>query len=162
MLEYLSTGRKMIHDESAAMGRWILASLLALNGAGSLAVLNAIDKLTNPFWPAFFFVAGMLLALLSGTLAQYLSILSITPVNEAAGYWLSVLDDGILVDELHNKLVEKGNRIERLGRLAAVPGWLSSLLFIAGAIALAFNVIPRPTIAHSSAATPASTTIKSK
>lgn len=56
-----------MQDNSAAMGRWILASLLAINSGGAAAVLSASDKIVGPLGPSIVaFGIGATLAVVTG------------------------------------------------------------------------------------------------
>lgn len=63
-LQQTATG---MQDNSAAMGRWILASLLAMNSGGAAAVLSASDQVVGPIGPSVIsFSIGAVFAVLTG------------------------------------------------------------------------------------------------
>ena len=56
-----------MQDNSAAMGRWILASLLAMNSGGAAAVLSASDRVVGSLGPSIVaFGIGATLAVATG------------------------------------------------------------------------------------------------
>jgi hypothetical protein len=56
-----------MQDNSAAMGRWILASLLAMNSGGAAAVLSAPDRVVGPLGASLVaFGIGATLAVATG------------------------------------------------------------------------------------------------
>jgi hypothetical protein len=52
-----------------ALARWMLASLLLVNGGALLAIINSADKIPSAAAGAPYFVAGVVSALLCGTCA---------------------------------------------------------------------------------------------
>jgi hypothetical protein len=66
-------------EQYTAMSRWLLASILAINGAGALATINASDQSANLTLPASCFVAGMMLTLAAGLVYQHQHFMAIRP-----------------------------------------------------------------------------------
>jgi len=66
-VETLQKTAANMQDNAAAMARWILASLLAMNSGGAAAVLSASDQVVGPLGtPLIAFGVGAALAVLTG------------------------------------------------------------------------------------------------
>lgn len=66
-VESLQQTAARMQEESAAMGRWILASLLTMNTAGAAGVLSTADKLPEPVGSSIVaFAIGAALAIATG------------------------------------------------------------------------------------------------
>ena len=73
-----------MQDNSAAMGRWILASLLTMNSGGAAAVLSASDKVVGSLGPSIVaFGIGATLALLTGINGLFTALRSGTVIGES-------------------------------------------------------------------------------
>jgi hypothetical protein len=121
------------------MGRWLTASLLAVNGAGALAVFNAADKLSHLPVDGSFFVLGVLAALSSAVLNQKSNQHSAAVVGEALGQAIVVSQTGEVTEPLEK--IEKDFR-KRLMKGATRPelaGWASALLFVIGAVSIGLD-----------------------
>jgi hypothetical protein len=140
-VETLVKLREAAIEQATAMAKWLLASLLAINAAGALAVLNSIDRLDAPVQPATAFVAGMLLPLLSATIIQYHNYASLRPLQELMGYYLTVVDDGERVQTFEQELHSKINKFRKWGYLAPLCGWSSGAAFVAGAYLLGIQLV---------------------
>jgi hypothetical protein len=133
--------REAAIEQATAMAKWLLASLLAINAAGALAIINSIGRLADPAYPATAFTAGMILPLLSATIIQYQNYYNLQPVQELIGYYLTVVDDGERLDSMEKELIAKAHRFQ-IGRFAApLCGWLSGVSFIAGAYLFALQLV---------------------
>lgn len=65
--ENLQFTARQMQENAAAMGRWILASLLTMNTGGAVAVLSVPDKVVGPLGePLVAFAIGAVLALATG------------------------------------------------------------------------------------------------
>lgn len=132
-LQFLIAARDRVIDDTLSMGKWLLASLLAVNGGAALAVLSS-THLSQPLIPSAFFAAGVAMALLNGVVSQSVSLTQISKFAPIIGYWLSVAQDGERLDDLEETHRQIGQRMIVVSRLAAVPGWLSGIAFVGGAI----------------------------
>tara|TARA_R100000049_G_C1942392_1_gene86740 strand:+ start:130 stop:639 length:510 start_codon:yes stop_codon:yes gene_type:complete len=66
-VESLQRTAANMQEASAAMGRWILASLLAMNSGGAVAAISASDRVIGPLGPAIVaFAIGAALAVTTG------------------------------------------------------------------------------------------------
>jgi hypothetical protein len=127
-----------------SMSKWLIASLLALNGGAAIALLNAHDKVYDPIVPGSLFVLGIVFALLNGWLIQLFSLGDVKAMQEAVGYWLSVVHDGERDEALEGEMQKTFAKGDRENNIAASAGWISLLLFLSGCAALAANLDRAP------------------
>lgn len=120
-------------ETTVGLAKWLLASLLAINGGAALAVLSS-DKISDPALPAGLFVGGVIGALLNGVLQQYLGMRHTQKMGGVIGYWLWVATTGERIETTEEEHKALGRRMMIHGQLTAVPGWISGLLFVAGSI----------------------------
>lgn len=131
---YFSESMKTLLSEIGAIGRWLIASLLAVNGAGTLAVFNAADRLASPTLDAAPFLAGTLAALASGVLMQRATIAGANMAAEAIGAAVVVEHTGIYNADAKRIADTLPTRTKRNGIWPQLAGWVSAILFAAGAI----------------------------
>jgi hypothetical protein len=125
-VDRLSHMAKVAVDQLGQMSNWLTASLLALNGAGGLAVANAAERLAAPLYPAAIFGIGIALALLSGFAIQAVSSRVLAPLELYMVFWrrASILGEATEAEER-----EAAAPIHQIGRWRLVPptlGWLSA------------------------------------
>lgn len=124
-------------EQVASMAKWLTASLLAVNGAGAIAVFNRTHSVDHPTSAGVLFTLGIGFALLSGTALQELYNRVSTPLHELDSYWTGVSITGVR-DETQEKSLN--GLLDAINRFAFIPpllGWFSGFLFLAGAILLA-------------------------
>lgn len=125
--------------------KWLVASLLAINGAGLLAVFNAaglhdVGKIAA----AAFFYLGIISSLLSSYLGQRANRLMIEPLSELMGYWITVAHDGDHVPERWEAINAKIQRAVRRSWAVQAAGWASAVCFSAGLLVVGMNLdVPR-------------------
>lgn len=131
-------------EQVATAARWLLASLLAINGGGALATINSVGRLESPLHPAACFTAGICLVLLSAVVIQHATGLNLTPVERISYYWREVEVDGIRVAsiEADNDWDLRWRRW--IGHLAPILGWLSAAAFVLGVMYLSEDAQSRP------------------
>lgn len=142
-IQYLIAARGVAIEQASSMAKWLLASLLTINGAGALATINMVDKIMSPLMPGAAFIAGMMLPLAAATIIQNQNFAKLKPVNETLGYWLTVVDDGERVDSLEQELLNKAQAAGGPEWLSQALGWLSACLFIIGAASLGQSAIQK-------------------
>lgn len=138
----LETYRMSMHsviDLGAAMMRWIMASLLAINGGGAVTVLSLPISPATKIGAAGLFVSGILLSLAS----SYLSVLShpkiTTLIGEAMGYWVSVKIDGERAESMegHEKTINA--KLKETSFWPRMLGYAAVGAFTIGAIVTAIG-----------------------
>lgn len=127
-------------SEHSAMARWLTASLLILNGGATLAIFNAAEKLHNTFMAASLFIGGIFAALLIGVLNQQANRKGGAILGEAIGQTFVVAHTGEYTAEAQMVAENIDARMAKAGRWPAKAGWLSALLFLAGAAVTAWDV----------------------
>ncbi|HEY5721288.1 MAG TPA: hypothetical protein VIT45_03110 [Allosphingosinicella sp.] len=125
--------------------KWLLASLLAINGTGMLAIVNSSAlSITAKIVAAVFFYAGIIASLLSSYLSQRASRALIVPFSELMAYWITVAHDGVHVPEMLNEIDLKVQRAVRKARPVEFAGWASVVCFSAGLATAAFTLASPP------------------
>ena len=138
----LNESRKLILEQHSHSFKWLMASLLAINGGASIAVLNAesISAHTKVLSGAFFAI-GIFSALLVAVASQKISIKSLLPIQSQIGYWISVSRDGERVESTEGKLQGEMKAAIKLAWTAPLFGWISALLFVCGLGVIAMGLL---------------------
>lgn len=123
-------------EQMAAFGKWLTASLLAVNGAGAIATLNAERVGQHDFWAGGVYIAGVLFALLGAAGLQEVYDRRSKPLIEYDKYWLAVSFSGKRDEEAERALKDAIGAAGRFALLAQLLGWLSGLLFAIGSALL--------------------------
>lgn len=126
-------------EQVASTAKWLTASLLAVNGAGALAAVNAL-KDGGAWLPSLLFTLGIISALLSATAMQEIYNNTSDPLLSHDNYWIQVADNGYRDPNEEDSLQAASTAAMRLARMPPILGWISGLLFLAGAVLLALNV----------------------
>lgn len=122
--------------EVANFSRWLTASLLASNGAGALAVVNASSSTHGLILPGALFFLGLSSALLSGWLNQYV-VLRFLRSTESLSDIYNKMADGIALDQEFVKTEEAKLRdATKLQKYPPTAGWVSFAFLTLGAISL--------------------------
>jgi hypothetical protein len=91
------------HDglrEAGSLSRWLLATLVAINGAAAISLLPLKMAAGVKLWGAGAFLAGILTALGAGLWSLYAFKRVSTAAGTMLGYWLTVVDDGPRLEAL--------------------------------------------------------------
>lgn len=139
MNEHMSEGIKLTMSEIGSIGRWLTASLLAVNGAAAAAIFSAFDKLALPSGDAALFLAGVFAALCSGVLLQKASIAGAEMAGTAIGHALVVEKTGFYNKEAQAFADGMASRTRRLSLWPQLAGWVSAVLFAGGAMLTGFT-----------------------
>jgi drug/metabolite transporter (DMT)-like permease len=134
LIATFSEGHKVAMTEIGAVGRWLMASLLAINGGAALAVFNADDRLYSAGADSVFFVAGIFAALVSGVLNQKATIQASIAANKGVGHAIVVEHDGQTNEASDTFMREIEPAMEKASRLSPIAGWVSAILFAAGSL----------------------------
>jgi hypothetical protein len=139
MIDHL---RKVAIDQHATAFRWLLASLLAVNGGGAIAVIGA-DGITN-YWKVFAcssFSAGIVLSLFSAFLSQRFNMKGLPSLSRQMGYWLAVSHDGEFEPEIQKKFEDEFKEAIKHGWIVPTVGWMAAVAFIIGSICVASGML---------------------
>lgn len=140
ILARIDQQQQFAFDQVGSMAKWLMASLLAVNGAGAIAAMNAVDTGKGHWAAGLIFALGVGSALMSGVAMQDVYNAIPEPLLMQDNYWTGVSVTGERdadVEEEHKTATAKTLRFRLVPPLL---GWISGLLFIAGAITLAFHV----------------------
>lgn len=136
----MEASRKFTEDQFSSMAKWLMASLLAVNGGGALAALN-IAKSTQMFWmPGALFGIGIGFAIFSGVAMQEAQGRYHPYIIELERYWATVAYTGQCVPDREVEIENKIKRLSLLMRLPPIFGWVSGCLFAGGMLALGIIV----------------------
>lgn len=134
-------------EQHAGMFKWLLASLLAINGGGAIAVMNATNlALVWKLDAALAFSFGICAAMLSGQLGQKFNMKSLGPVSKRRGYWLAVSQSGVYIPADSNELDVEYNRSTKWAWTVPAAGWLSAAMFAAGAVCVGIAMANAPAL----------------
>lgn len=117
-------------EVATGIGKWILTSLLAINGGAAIAAWQSALPSDFKIAACGTFISGVLAALVCGALqVRHISGMA-KPLGSAIGYWISVQVDGLRCAELEN--FEEITALAKKTKLVWVAGGLSALLFLGG------------------------------
>lgn len=124
--------RDLCLHESISMGRWLFASLLAINAGAAVAVLSmdAQDRLQT--WACLFFVIGIVLAMLAGQLTGWLAAAALRPLSRSIAYWSGVALHGRRFGAMEQDYVDAAASLVRKIVWVRAAGYASLLSFIIG------------------------------
>lgn len=126
--------QSFVADQVSSMAKWLMASLLGINGAGAIAVLNAAKESTDLAIPGLLFVLGTGAALLSGvTMQKFYNGVS-EPLLAQDSYWTEVAIRGTRSVSTEQENSESFTKSHRLAFLPPTLGWISGFLFLTAAL----------------------------
>lgn len=143
-LETLKPSVTMAMEQMASLARWLLATLVTINGGALVSLLSVSDKVlpSNMLWAASLFTLGIVLSIAAATLSALTSAIPMRTVGAMIGYWTTVADDGERLEEQEIKLEHAQRRTKiNLWRNSAV-GLLSLVSFVAGIVVVMSGFIP--------------------
>lgn len=144
--EWAARLRDIAVEEMSATARWQQASLVVINGGAAVATLATTLPGTTKAAACAAFVAGILLALLVGTVTAMANRRALPLAVDMMAYWLGVEDDGEQVKEIEAKHKAEAKEIGRQGRYATLIGWLSALAFVAGCTVVGIAISRAPSM----------------
>ena len=124
------------HDLSAeqvvGLSKWLNASLLAINGAAMIAIINNSDHVKVSIFAISCFISGILMPILSAYVLQVLYSNITSPVFDSYIYWSEVEISGQQDLQTESDLKIALDRAFKFQLVPPALGWLSALAFIAG------------------------------
>ena len=133
--------KKHAFAEYAQSLRWLLASLLTINGGGALAMLSAVSlESFGRKTAGALFLIGMLSALLFGHLTMKSILKTVSPIGKAIEFWQKASHTGEVDASIASDVDELLKGAERPVFWAGFFGWVSAISFSIGAIAIGWNV----------------------
>jgi len=126
------------HDglhEVASLSRWLLATLVAINGAAVISVLPLKMAPDSKLYGVLAFLLGILAALGAGLWSLYAFKRVSIAANTMMGYWLTVAGDGQRLAALEATMKSHmdqaiGSRATHLFVFASVAAFLGGCAFI--------------------------------
>lgn len=129
-----------VSDQVASMAKWLMASLLAINGGGILAVLNAAKDGHQSWIAGTMFVGGVGMSLFSGVTMQGIYGGFVDPLLDQDKYWTGVNIEGCRSGETETILKTSMETAYRFSLAPQLCGWASGVLFVFGSIALGMTI----------------------
>ncbi len=131
------------HDglrEVASLSRWLLATLVVINGAAAIALLPLSMANEAKLGGAGAFLIGILAALGAGLWSLYAFKRVSVAAGTMLGYWLTVVDDGPRVNALEATM--KGRLDQAIGsRGTHVFVFASMMAFVAGCASTGWGLL---------------------
>jgi hypothetical protein len=147
-IENLKSIRATAWDEHTHSFRWLMASLLGVNGAACLGIIGVSEiPLEHRMYSGGAFVFGILSALLVAVFGQRSVQQSLLPLQRMIGYWMTVVDDGIRDEGMEQGLNDELKDSAKFGHAGRVFGWLSALAFAVGAMAAGNGMLEHTNVA---------------
>ncbi|QEA16058.1 hypothetical protein [Novosphingobium ginsenosidimutans] len=129
-------------DVGASLAKWVLTSLLAINGGAAIATWGLQMSPGSKVASCAVFVVGVLLALLSAHLSVKSLPERMVPIGQAIGYWISVKYDGERVADLETHEINIGSVNKAASRGPEAVSWLSALAFVIGVALAGWGALP--------------------
>ena len=134
--------QKRLMDENSAAFRWLMASLLAVNGGSALGILSSESVCRDGVvLGGAIFTAGIFSALLLGFFTLKSAERAIDPISKMIEFWL----EASLSGEFDEKLLQ-----ERQGQLKSrlkptkiasyLTGFSSAICFLVGSVVVGLNL----------------------
>ena len=126
-IENLKSIRSAAWAQHSDAFKWLMASLLAVNGGSCLAILNATEiPIGFRLVSMGAFVFGIMTALLIAVFGQHSVQSSFAPLQKLIGYWMTVVDDGERMEEMEEEIGDELKRSARIGVGTRIAGWVSA------------------------------------
>lgn len=144
-LEALKPSVGMVAEQIGALSRWLLATLVTINGGAILALLSIIEHMDDKHTliAAILFIFGIVFAILAATVAVTATAVPLATLGQMIGYWSMVAQDGERLGEIEKKLKIGENRTKNQMRHNAIIGALSLAFFVAGVITIIVGFNPK-------------------
>jgi hypothetical protein len=131
MVEAFHDGLK----EAGSLSRWLLATLVAINGAAAITMLPLAIAKAAKLGGAVAFLLGILAALGAGLWSLYAFKRVSTLAGTMLSYWLTVANDGARLEALEATMKRHfdqaiGSRGTHLLVFASVGGFLAGCAFV--------------------------------
>ena len=126
-------------EQMLSQGKWINATLLALNGPALFAIISSKRELDHIFAISLLFIAGLVLALLSGTILHHAYSDLSQSMQKNWMYWSKLSVYGWRKRRFESLQRQKINKIYKYAIFSPICGWLSGICFIIGVILIAMT-----------------------
>lgn len=133
---------KLSLDTGAAMARWLLTALVAINGGAAVAVGSLMMPPSLKVISCVAFGLGILFALGASLAALATMPAMLKPIGEATGYWLTVQLDG---ERIENDIKDQDTKltaaVKKAGRWPLVLAVGSVVLFVVGILSAGAGIL---------------------
>lgn len=131
--------RTRLLDESSATFRWILASLLTINGGALIALLSSDNVvIEGKIVAGRYFCAGIFFAFFLAYMTSLSSVAALKPLMNLADFWIGALKTGELdegdAQQLRELQTSMKSAVRPYSFASHVSGWLSVLCCLLGAL----------------------------
>ena len=139
--DFYVCSRAIAFEQHSQSFRWLTASLLAINGAAAIAILNSVSiPISAKLWSGIFFLLGILLALGIAVCSQRAGAALLPLIQTQVEYWDRVQFDGQRIIASESEAAANAKMPLRWSSAAQVCGWLSALTFCVGFIIAGANL----------------------
>ena len=137
-------GRRHLTEEHSASFRWLMASFLAMNGAGLISLKDIkLSDPTHAFIGGIAFFVGIVFALLIAFLGQKSNQKMLDPVARMSLYWRGVATTGILNQEVQQDIDDRMSVAMKSAKWPSRSGFLSLLFFAFGLAVIAHGWVAK-------------------
>lgn len=127
--------RTVAWEEHSQAYRWLMASLLGINGGACIAILGSEQVgVWSKIYAGGCWTIGILASLLIAVFGQHSVQKSLDPLQKFIGYWMTVHSDGVRADGIENDLLNELKASSKIGFGSRIAGWVAASAFLAGAI----------------------------
>ncbi len=147
-----SEGRRALIDEHSAAFRWLVASLLAVNGGAAIATLSAdgVPALAKLVACSSYYV-GVVFALLTAWHSQRTVRAMLQPMGKMTGYWIGVAQSGVHYEIAKQEIDREIAAAMKKSFWTQLFGWCSAASFTIGAFSTgAMYLFPQSICAENS------------
>lgn len=130
--------RTRLLDENSATFRWILASLLTINGGAVVALLSSDHiEVTGKIVSGRYFCGGIFFAFFLAYMTSLSSVAALTPLMKLADFWIDALKVGELDESDAQRLkvlqTSMKSAVRPYSIASHISGWLSVVCCLFGA-----------------------------
>jgi hypothetical protein len=136
-----NSGRNSLLEEHSSSFKWLMASLLAINGGGLLGLKDIDESLSvMGLIAGGFFYLGIAGALLVAWLGQRSARALLEPLSELTGFWKAVSVTGYFAEDDHKAILERMKTSIGQAKYPAWAGWVSFASFSLGLLTLGMTL----------------------
>lgn len=148
-LQHALESRRHVVEEHSSEFRWLLASLLAVNGGGLLFLKQELEQPTPLILASgLIFLVGIVFALLTGWQSQRANRAMIKPISLQTALWISVIETGEIQQDEYQRIEKEFQSAMKVARCTQILGWVSAVAFILASIALGLSTVERLNNSH--------------
>jgi|SRR5579863_7017983 len=139
-LAQLDRMQKVGSDRAATLAKWVVASLLFLNGTAAVAVLDADAHIGMFSLFSILFCLGIIVSILNGWVVRVIVARQAAFLCRARAYWSAVLGDGVQIPTEEEALWRLSRKLEWVDCAIPMPALLSAGVFAWAYLAMMANL----------------------